>query len=351
MGLAAFAVAVSLAIAVPGAAAASEPANTQASEMVRLINGVRSAEGRAALRVDPYLARLASDGEIACPDDASTSIAGRAKDFATYDYMSHKLRLCNSPAVTLSTVSFVTTMGSSYGYSTVGEDLLVNGGYGTGKYLSTYKTWSSWSYATTGHGILGWMSSSTHRAVILGSYDRVGCGAWRVGGKFWYACLFSKGGASPSGTVAPPTTPPFPDPVPAPAATPVPPKPPAPTPRPTKATSRTTPRPAGTAVASDSADPTAEATASPSPSPSSSPTAPAPSTTPIGGGQVVGAASSAPWAGGPASIDMTRGGYALPPAVARLVGVLSGALAVLLAMSYGALLMTRRRRQHNLGPG
>jgi cell division septation protein DedD len=347
MGLAALAAAVSLAIAVPGAQAAGEPANSQASEMVRLINGVRSVEGRAALRVDPYLARLASDGAIACPDDASKTIAGRAKDFATYDYMSHKLRLCNSPALTLSTVSFVTTMGSSYGYSTVGEDLLVNGGYGTGKYLTTYKTWSSWSYATTGHGILGWMSSSTHRAIILGSYDRVGCGAWRVGGKFWYACLFSKGGASPSGTVAPPTTPSFPDPVPTPAATPVPPKPPAPTPRPTRATSRTTPRPAGTAVASDSADPTAEA------SPRPSQTAPAPSTTPIGGSQVVGAASAAPWAGGPASVDMTPdgGGYAWTPAVARLAGVLSGALAVLLATSYGALLMTRRRRLRNPGPG
>lgn len=371
LGLGALALAVSLVWAVPGAKAASGAANVEATEMVRLINGVRSAEGKPALRVDPFLAKKASDGDIACPDDASQSVEGRAKDFATYDYMSHSLRLCGSSGVELSSVKFVSMVGSAYGYWNVGEIDLANGGYGTGKYLLSYtasaaphQTWYSWTYATTGHGILGWLSSSSHRAIVMGTYDRVGCGAWLGStGKFYYDCVFSKGGASPNGTVAPPTTSPFSDPVPTPVATPTkvptPVPTPRPTPRPTRVPAPVSPKPTVRTTAAPIATATSTATAvQASDEPTARPTLgsdPAASSTPLTGAQVVNGASSAPWvaaAVGPSDITSDGGWSAgLSPLARGLVGAVLGALAAILAASYAALLALRRRRRQNLDVG
>jgi hypothetical protein len=359
--LAGLAVVASFVFAVP-AAHAAESANSQASEMVRLFNGIRWAEGKASLRVDPYLAKLASDGEIACPDDGSQYAAGRARDFATFDYLSHQLRLCGLEDVQLSDVLFVNTMGPSYGYWNVGEIDLVNGGYGTARFLLSWsgakdRTWSTWTYATTGHGVLGWMNSASHRAVVLGTYDRVGCGAWIGRGKYYYDCIFARGGSSPSGTVAATTKPPFPDAVP--GATEVPPKKTDPTRRPTVAI---TPKPVVRA-------PVARTTTGTGVS------APVVSATPalgaqgyrgavgvagpqgesgeqsVQGAQVVGASSAptGPEAGtaGPAFGFGLGGGPSL--ALAELIGLASGMVAGFLALSAGGLFLVRRRRPDRLG--
>ena len=235
--------ATSLAWQVPAVQAGSA-LNAQANEIVRLINGDRAAEGRPALAVDPYLAGKARDGAIPCPDDATKSIAGRALDFAAWHNMSHYLRLCQSATYALSTTSFVSVL-QTWGYGSVGEIDLVNSGYGSGQFLYTYtgsNTWTTWTYATTGHALMGWKTSSSHWAIIMGSYDRVGCGGWSSGSAYYYDCAFSKGG--PNGVVSPPTQSPFSDPVPTPppAATP------APTPVPTRASTPYPPLPTSAAA-------------------------------------------------------------------------------------------------------
>ncbi len=231
LGLAMFA--ASLTLRVPAAQASSGPLDAQSNELVRLINGARAANGLGALYVDPYLAAKARDGAIQCPDDAANTIAGRAQDFAAYGNMSHSLRLCDAPTYTLSGTTFVSVM-QSWGYGGVGEIDLDNGGYGNGAFLYTYNGWQTWTYSTTGHGMLGWATSSSHWNIIMGGYDRVGCGGWAAGSTYYYDCAFSAGG--PNGVKSPPTVSPFdlplPTPVPTPVPTAAPTQPPAPDPTP-----------------------------------------------------------------------------------------------------------------------
>ena len=200
MALSAFALSMSLALSVP-AAMASGPANAEANELVRLINGERAYLGKAPLRTDTFLASKARDGAIACPNNASLVMYGRAKDFAVYGYPSnsHLLRLCP-------TYTSMDAM-ASWGYKgSRGEITALNGGYGTGKVAYTYGCTPSVrtcpgsttsTYHTTDIAMWDWTSSATHYAIIIGSYDRVGCGAW-IGsnGAFYYDCMFSRGGPS-----------------------------------------------------------------------------------------------------------------------------------------------------------
>ncbi len=210
-------VALSFAWQVPAVKAAGA-ADSQAGETVRLINGARAAAGKPALLVDTFLAAEARDGAIPCPDNAAQAIAGRALDFATYGNMSHSVRLCNAAAYTLSGTTFVSLLQSKWGYGSVGEILLVNGGYGNGQYLYTSGAWSTWTYATTGHAMTAWSTSSSHWNIVMGAYDRVGCGAWSSSGStIYYACEFSSGGSSPNGLKAAPTQSPFSGPLPTPA--------------------------------------------------------------------------------------------------------------------------------------
>jgi hypothetical protein len=226
LGLLAF----SFAWQVPTARAAGA-ANTQASEIVRLINGARAAAGKPALVVDVFLANEATSGAIPCPDDPAQSIAGRAQDFAATGQMSHNLRLCNAAAYTPSGTTFVSDMQTQWGYGSVGEILLVNGGYGYGQFLYTSGNWSTWTYATTGHAMTAWRTSATHWNIIVGGYDRVGCGAWSPSGStIYYACEFSSGGPSPAGVVGAPTGSPFSTPLPTAAPTAEPTAPPIPAP-------------------------------------------------------------------------------------------------------------------------
>ena len=346
LGLALFT--ASLAWQVPAASAASGPLDAQSSELVRLINGARSAYGKSALRVDTFLASKARDGAIPCPDDAAKTISGRAKDFAVYGDMSHNLRLCDSASTALSTKSFLTVL-QSWGYGSVGEINLVNGGYGNGAYLYTVagskKTWQTWTYSTTGHGMVGWKSSSSHWNVIIGSYDRVGCGGWASGSTYYYNCLFARGG--PNGTKAPPTNSPFNNPLPAPKVTP----PPAAkaTPPPTaRQNPPTTCGSCATATSFDSSGPTLSS----DPSADASATDASAAPTSFLQGAQAGAATDAPDSGSAAGIQgagdgapPAEGASGLAGSIARVVALVAGSGAAILYGCYAFLSLKRRRRR------
>ncbi len=326
---------------VPTARAAAGPADAQATEMVRLINGVRAANNLPALNVDPTLAGLARDAPIACPDDASKVMAGRAKDFATYGPPSHYLRLCPS-------VMFVSVLQSVYGYGSNGEIDLDNLNYGTSAHLLTYTgskgTWQTWTYYTNQAGILGWMNSPTHRNIIVGAYDRVGCGGWIGGdGTFYYDCLFSNGG--PGSLVSPPTKAPFNNPL--------------PTAQPTRqATPRPTPRPTAAVTAPPKPPPTQARATSPvssDPTTTASATMPAPAATlsasPTGSHSAVPNASQS---ASPAVVKpQAGGGRGRPgsPIDSSVVGVAAGGAAGLLAASSGLILTIRRRARRKKDAG
>jgi hypothetical protein len=326
---------------VPSAAAGSM--DSQASEIVRLINGARSVEGKAPLVIDATLASLARDGAIPCPDDATQSIAGRAKDFATYGYLSHELRDCLTSSFTLSSTLFVSVLQSNFGYGSVGEINLVNSGYGTGKFLYTYGSWSTWTYSTTGHAMAGWKGSSTHWNIIVGGYTRVGCGGWSGGSSYYYDCVFSNGGPAAQ-LLAPPTQSPFSDAIPTPTPAP---RQPAPTPR---------PRPVATAVPTIS--PTAVAsviapsilqfgTYSPEPAASGSTGAPSPTDSLVGV-----PASGSPPDGVVAVAGLDAGtDVAGPPGQTELprAALVVGFAAAL--MSAGGLVLRRWRRGRGRGRG
>ena len=228
VGSVALALAASMAVSVP-VAQASGAADADARELVRLINGVRAASGLGALSTDTYLASKARDGAIPCPDDSGKTIAGRARDFAAFGQESHDLRLCDASGYKLSTVTFMTMLGRM-GYNTSrGEVLALNGGYGNSSHNFTYKSYSVTTYYTTAIAMRDWTGSSSHLAILVGSYNRVGCGAWAVGSTYYYACEFSRGGSgkviSPGGqrkAAAKPTPTPTPSPTPSPSPSPSP---------------------------------------------------------------------------------------------------------------------------------
>jgi len=317
---------------VPTAQAAGA-ANAQGREVVRLINGARAAAGRSALVIDTVLESKARDGAIPCPDDAAQSLPGRARDFSETGQMSHNLRNCTAATYTLSATTFVSVV-QSWGYGAVGEILLVNGGYGFGQLLYTSGGWQTWTYGTTGHAMTAWASSSTHWNIVMGAYDRVGCGAWSPSGStVYYDCVFTKGG--PNAVIAPPTTSPFSAPLPTPV--PVVTAPPAPvaTPRPpvTPVAPVTPVKPAPVKATPVPVAPTATPTPTASPTPSVTPTAVATAdpTTAVLGAQASFAAPAAPAAAqqdggnaigttaGPITADFTREGVLVFLAAAGLL--------------------------------
>jgi len=333
---------------VPAAKASSAPLDAQASELVRVINGARVAAGHRALNVDTFLASVARDGAIPCPDDASKTIAGRAQDFAAYNAMSHLLRLCDAPSYALSTTAFVDVLQSHWGYGSVGEIEVVNGGYGNGAYLYAYSGWQTWTYSTTGHAMLGWQGSSSHWAIIMGAYDRVGCGGWANGSTYYYDCAFSSGG--PNGVTAPPTASPFDLPLPTPIPKPT--QPPAPRPVVTAApvaTHRATVSGGGSGGSGAGPTPTAGQTPTADPSPT-----PAPSSTADAALQarLIADAAATDRAGPAAALQVNPKGLDGPSGLAALA-----ALVIALATAAGATVLgalsllpsIRRRRRGTAG--
>ena len=355
LGLTLFA--VSLTWQVPTVQAGSA-LDAQSSELVRLINGARSANGRGAFSVDPFLASVARDGPIPCPDDPAKTISGRTQDFAAYGQMSHNLRNCDSATYSVSNTTFVSVLVSKWSYGSVGEILLVNDGYGNSAFLYTAtgsRTWQTWTYSTTGYAMIGWQSSSVHWSIIMGSYDRVGCGGWASGSTYYYDCLFSRGG--PNGVLSPPTQSPFDNPLPtAPSATP----PVAPRPKPTVA-----PVSAPTAAQADAAQPTYgiggfDALGTFQPAWGAGPTSgasPVPTDSGPGATSVVEAlhvaadpsAAAAALKGNVDGMAPTDGVAGLPSSTAAAAAVIAGSGVALLAGCSAFLLIRRRRRRETAG--
>ena len=357
--------AASLAWGVPTATASTGPLDAQSSEMVRLINGARSAAGKSSLDVDPFLASKARDGAIPCPDDASKTIAGRSQDFAAYATMSHDLRLCDAASYALSETLFVNVLQSSWGYGSVGEIDLVNSGYGSGAFLYTYGSWQTWTYSTTGHAMLGWATSSSHWDIIMGGYDRVGCGGWASGSSYYYDCVFSSGG--PNGTVSPPTESPFSNPLPTPAPTPTPVPTVAPTPPPTAAPT-TAPVTGGgsgsgsgggsasggssgsagrSATASGSSGTASASGGAAGTAPGSSPTSAvlgdqSAQSTPAAQGLLGGVLGNVGTGSNSSSGD---GAFGLAAAIAKLIAIVAAATSAVLALGLSLLSLRRRRRR------
>ena len=329
--------AVSLTWQVPTAQGASA-AVAQRNEIYRLINGSRAAAGKSALNVDIFLESVATDGAIPCPDDPAKSISGRAADIYDSGLMDHNLRLCDVTPPTLSTTTFIATMGSAWGYGSRGEILGSNTGYGTGAYTFTYKAFSTSTNATTGHMMAGWASSSSHWGIVLGQYNRVGCGVWSGGSTYIYACEFAGGsGPTPMGLRGAPR------PV-VPVRTPAPPAPPAPTPVPTPSNyfGGGYPYPYFSGMANPSA-PAQPASPSASASPTAAPT-PTAAAAALG---IADATATTPTAGaaGLQQNNLLESDASSPTAVARMIVFLAGASAGMLSAILALIAMFRRRRE------
>jgi hypothetical protein len=322
--------AVSLTWQVPTAQGASA-AVSERNEIYRLINGSRAAAGKSYLNVDIFLEQKAGDGAIPCPDDPAKSIGGRAADIFATGLMDHNLRLCDASPPKLSTTTFIATMGSAWGYGSRGEILGSNTGYGTGAYTFVYKAFSTSTESTTGHMMAGWASSSSHWGIVMGQYNRVGCGVWNGGSTFVYACEFAGGsGPTPAGLRGAPRPP----------VTVRPPAPPATaTPIPTDFVGSGYPNPYLNAPpwAVQSASPSASAspTAAPTPSPAEAALgiADATATTPAAG------------AAGLQQNQLLESDASSPTAVARMIVFLAGASAGMLSAILALLSMLRRRRE------
>ncbi len=200
------------------------PYDVGATEIERVLNVERVQAGLAALPIDTFLASKARDGAVACPNDPSLVMEGRAKDLAVNGYAGvspHDLRLC--PAESIGDAM------NAWGYGTVGEIIAMNGAYSSSDpNLQTEPSWyrsdcgspgypacEFLTYRTVSIAATGFMDDPPHAANVLGPYDRFACGAWiapTVPGDpivYWYDCLFANGGPNPT-TPAPTTAPKFP---------------------------------------------------------------------------------------------------------------------------------------------
>ena len=193
--------------------AGGEQYDAGATEIERILNIERVQAGLAALPIDTFLAAKARDGAVACPNDPSLVMEGRAKDLAVNGYVGtdpHYLRLC--PTKSIGDAMW------AWGYhGAVGEIIAWNAGYSgsdpfwyrsdcgnPGYPACEFLTYSAVSVAAT-----GWQESSGHRAVVVGAYDQFGCGAWiapdgaaQPGGHY-FVCMYAMGGPNP--TVPAPT--------------------------------------------------------------------------------------------------------------------------------------------------
>jgi hypothetical protein len=325
--------AVSLTWQVPSVHAASA-AVAQRNEVYRLINGARAANGKGALNVDIFLESKAGDGAIPCPDDSTKTIGGRAADMFATGVMDHRLRLCDTVPLTLSTKTFVSTMQTAWGYGSVGEILGSNTGFGTGAYTFTYKSFQTSTYSTTGHMMAGWASSSTHWGIVMGQYNRVGCGVWAGGSTYEYACEFAGGsGPAPMGLRGAPRPP-------APVRTPAPTAVVAPTPSNYFGGGYPYPYTVGIAAPStpgQSAGPSASASPTAAPTPTAAVEA-------LRIADATATTSPARAAGLQQSL-MPPSDASSPAAVARKVAFLAGSFAGVLSAILALLWMRRRRRE------
>jgi hypothetical protein len=171
-------------------------------ELMRLTNLDRLALGYPALAEDPTLVALATDRPLTCPSGLQP--AGRALDLAQRGYFDHAIPGCatgGTPSMTL------LDLLPDLGYKTFrAENIGWNEGYGTATVPYTpgcdlqapaCPGVATPSIADIAAVEQAFLLHPEHRAIILGAYDRFGCGAARTaGGTLYVACLFSRGGPS-----------------------------------------------------------------------------------------------------------------------------------------------------------
>ncbi len=248
LALAAFAIASTAGPAFAWDAGAYSPADEQL--LFSLTNQDRASAGLNALANDTYLHKEAE---------------WRAKDMADRDYFSHQIPPNNS-------MVFAYMQQDGYCFKVAGENIGLS-------------TWGA--DVATNRIEVAFMGSTSHRANILGSWARMGVGAYQApDGRKLYAVLFS----IPCGVVVPTPTPvatpvppvatpvpPVADPTEVPVATPVPPvADPTPTPVAAPVTTRKpAPKPVQTArpIAQPTSSPTPAPTDTPASTPSAAPTA------------------------------------------------------------------------------
>ena len=175
-------------------------------EAMRLINLDRAGNGKSSLYADTKLMNFARDLSWTCPNSSTTTIHGRARDMIDRNYFSHYISCAGS------SLSVIDVMKSKLGYTGGRAEIIASSTYGVS--AKSY----SWGCDSSGGSCNGtttapysaqsavywWMHSSAHRAIILGDYDRFGCGMWRSSaGKNVFVCNFAKGGPNPLDTTNP----------------------------------------------------------------------------------------------------------------------------------------------------
>jgi hypothetical protein len=173
--------------------------NFAGSELMRLTNLDRTSLGLAPMTPDPYLEGLAGESAWRCPEKTSLVIPGRARDMADRNYMSHDIPGCPT--------SMVDLLGE-IGYSSRGENIGVDNFDGSSSPYAYGCDAAGKACAGTTYGVpltVAWiegafMRSPSHRANILGKWNRFGCAAARrsgTSGDVYYTCLFSDRGPNP----------------------------------------------------------------------------------------------------------------------------------------------------------
>ena len=174
------------------------------SEVVAIINGERKAAGLKPLTVDLLLSSRAHDASFACPGGGSTP--GRARDIAEHNGLNHELSGCPGRSIldAMPAWAYRGLTGEILAYNYESSDLVTyrfgcrpgSTGFDCGGGGATLEV-----SRTAATAIRQWVDSPTHHDIMLGAYDRFGCGAWagagttRYGtGGAYYACVFAKGG-------------------------------------------------------------------------------------------------------------------------------------------------------------
>ena len=203
-GLAGPAAAAGSQVAVRAAADAPFARDSARAEVVALINGERRAAGLRSLTVDLVLSSRAHDAAFSCPGGGSTP--GRARDVAQHAGLTHELSGC--PGHTILDVmpawGYRAFTGEILAYNYEASDLVTyrfgcppgSQGFDCGSGGATTSV-----SRTAATAVRQWIDSPSHHDIMLGAFDRFGCGAWAgtattaygTGGAF-YACVFSKGG-------------------------------------------------------------------------------------------------------------------------------------------------------------
>jgi len=175
-------------------------------EAMRLINLDRAGNGKSSLYADTKLINFARDLSWTCPNSSSTTIHGRARDMIDRNYFSHYIPCAGS------SLSVIDVMKSKLGYTGGRAEIIASNSYSV---TSSSYAWGCDSAGGSCNGttstaysvksaVYWWEHSSAHRAIILGDYDRFGCGMWRSSaGKNIFVCNFAKGGPNPLDTTNP----------------------------------------------------------------------------------------------------------------------------------------------------